>query len=239
MRSLILRCFRRDSKGISDAELQNLSGMKRLSFLNIIRGAELTGAGFQKAGKLTDLRTINLIDCPKVDDDGLKAIAAAAPNLSQLNVSLGNTGADELLITGKGIAALRPLKTLQSLTLRPAKGIDDDALAPLTGFPALRGLEIAGSGVTDKGLKTLLKHKGITYLELSRAQITDEGCADLARMVQLENIELVLTEISDDGLKKLKTLKKLKRLNISQTNTSQEAATELKAEIPGLNVSGP
>jgi hypothetical protein len=235
LRQLTLRCLRRDSKGVTDDDLVGLTESPNLNSLQVYRAFEFTGAGFRKVSRLPELRYVQFMECPKFSDEGLKALAAIAPNLSNLNV---HPGSSELSITKDGIAALRPLKTLQQLVLPSAPGIDDDAMVTIVTLPGLRYLEIPGSALTDKGVKTLLKLKSLTRLDLTRTQLTDDACTDLAKMAQLESLDFGLTEISDDGLKKLKTLKKLRRMNLSQSNISKEAAEELKKAIPGLEIQG-
>ena len=89
-----------DRTGATDAGIQELRGLRRLSHLWVFDTAGLTDAGLGTVSELPGLRELSLEKCPKITDQGLVALAKAK-GLRKLTVS-GCKG-----VTARGVTDLQ------------------------------------------------------------------------------------------------------------------------------------
>ena len=93
---------------------------------------------------IATLRSLDLSDSLRVDDDGLSAIGQLH-NLQELRLS-------RCSVTNGGVAQLRNLTRLKTLDLAGTM-IDDEALTSLAGLRDLEVLYVTNTEVTPAGAK--------------------------------------------------------------------------------------
>ena len=76
-------------------------------------------------------------------------------------------------------------------------------LAELRGLKKLVTLSLWSSQISDAGLKQLQDFKSLTTLILAKTEITDAGLMNLSGLTGLTTLSLDETEITDAGLKAL------------------------------------
>jgi Leucine-rich repeat (LRR) protein len=181
---------------IRDADLSSLS---RLSGLNVLSfsGDQITDAGLAHLGTLKRLETLRILSTSIPSPITSKGLAHLS-GLRQLK---------RLEISSTKIESLEPIRTLTGLQIIefPENSLDDNALAPLTGFDSLEILILrANPKITDTGLAHLSGLKKLYLLDLDNTSITDAGVAQLARITGLEEIHLNGTKTTRDGIAALK-----------------------------------
>ena len=83
-------------------------------------------------------------------------------------------------ITSVGLAMVRELPTLRSLTLEGSLAgheLGDDALDAIIGTRTLTDLYLTGRGFTDAGLAVLASKSKISYVSLRDSSVTPTGLA--------------------------------------------------------------
>lgn len=108
----------------------------------------ITSGNIQKIASLKSLTNLE-VRWPDLDDAGMKEIGRLP-----LVTSLYLPGAK---FTSAGLAELRPLKLLATLTMHDCKGVDDSAIPVLKDFKLLRDLNLQRTGVTEAGIAELEK----------------------------------------------------------------------------------
>ena len=107
----------------------------------ILSSASLTDLGVDRIAKLTDLKTLNLVNT-QITDEGLKHISNL-PNLRKLELGRNN-------ITDAGMDHLLGLKKLEFLALNNTR-VADKGLMKLSEMPRLNYLDIRRARVTPAG----------------------------------------------------------------------------------------
>lgn len=124
-----------------------VTALPKLEELHLGAGAKLSGADLQPLSRLPGLKILVLPVF--LEDAGLAEIARIA--------SLERLILNESSVTGKGIAALKPLKALTSLTLAQCREVDDHAIPALQELKGLKELIIRGTSITADGAADLQK----------------------------------------------------------------------------------
>jgi RNA polymerase sigma factor (sigma-70 family) len=214
---------------------EDLSPLRRLRSGDVqslrIRDADLGGDALAALAHLTELKEVNLLNCP-IGDEGARHLAVL-PDLKCLAIGgcqVGDEGLARLTalrslerldlgncwITEAGLAHVGRMRSLKSLSLYRSD-IADDGLAHLKGLTALESLRLADClHITDAGLANLAGLARLKSLDLESTPITDAGLAHLAGLVNLEDLNLPDTKITDAGLALLRGLRSLHRLSLPQ-----------------------
>jgi Leucine Rich repeat len=148
---------------------------------------------------------------------------------------------------GLGVSAVCSLAAVPS-----ARAADQEAVAALQklgGLSARAGsdseapvvkVEFNRAALTDEKLEVAVRHmkelKSLRAVTLGFTKVTDAGLVHLAGLPQLEELGLAQTAVTDAGLTHLKGLKKLKRLDLVGTKVTDKGADDLRAAIPGLDI---
>jgi hypothetical protein len=126
--------------------------------------------------------------------------------------------------------AVAALQKLGGLSARA--GADSEA-------PVVK-VEFNRAALTDEMLEEAVQHmKTLTSLRaltLGFTKVTDAGLVHLAGLPELEELGLAQTAVTDAGLPHLKGLKKLKRLDLVGTKVTDKGADDLRAALPGLDI---
>ena len=143
-----------DAKGLGDAGIAHLAGLKYLTRLRIAN-SRMTDLGLARLKGLTGLEWL-MLPGNHLTDDGLAHIEGLK-NLRLLEVGggffleLGGRGGD---ITDAGLVHLAGLTDLDFLDIRQSK-VSDRGLEHLKGLPNLREIWVSGTRITDGGIKKL------------------------------------------------------------------------------------
>ena len=133
---------------------------------------------------------------------------------------------------------------------RAAEAEDVAALQKLGGLPVRAGsdpatpvvkVEFNRAALTDAKLAEAVPHlKRLRFLRavtLGFTEVTDAGLVHLKDLSGLEELGLAQTAVTDVGLAHLKGLKNLKRLDLDRTQVTSKGADDLKAALPGQEIS--
>ena len=151
----------------------------------------------------SQLRTLDLGGCKRVEDGGLRAIAQGCPELTELMLA-GCEG-----ITGRGFQALFKYgKSLTTLHLMGSKHIADRDLEPLHTSPlrhTLTNIDFTGCArLTDRGVATIAQSIGrsLTSLSVAKTKVTDHTPTLLAHHCsRLRALDLSFcAEITEHGV---------------------------------------
>lgn len=161
--------------GITDAACESLGQLRQLRALVLKKtGFEremLSDAGLQQLTGLADLELLNLYG-NKITDAGLVHLAAFS-KLRELNLSLlpiTDKGLDHL----KSLTQLEHLDLLYSVGFS-GPTITNAGLAPLGSLSNLTSLNLTGSRMTDAGLESLQGLKKLTTLLLVHTGVSAGG----------------------------------------------------------------
>ncbi len=128
-------------------------------------------------------------------------------------------------ITNAGLAHIRHLRSLESLTIGGAP-IND--LSALSGLKGLENLDLAGTKITDDGLASIKDHIYLLHLYLSKTSITDAGLVHLTNMKDLRSLDLSGTKLTDKGLAHLRVLEKMEILKLRDNQITDAGLVHLK-----------
>jgi internalin A len=126
---------------------------------------------------------------------------------------------------------LRALRRRQSV--RKIKG---NGLAVLKSLQALKSLSLNGTRITDESLKHLLGVKNLTILLLNDTDESDDGTTTLALLPQLEWLYLNRTKVTDASMQKLGDLHELRFLSLLGTSVTDSGVADLHALVPSVRV---
>jgi len=212
---------------ITDADLKELAGMKRLQVLNL-SDSKITDAGLKELAGMKHLEALNLL-YTKVTDAGLEELAGLKlktlwiPFACQTDLGLQHY-----------LAAVDP----RSLNLNGWRKITDAGFKELGRLSQVRALYLSDTKITDAGLKTLTAMKKLRTLDLSDTALTDAGMKEVAGLEQLQALSIQYTKTTDAGIKELAGLKQLQALNLQHTKTTDDGLKELVglAHLRSLNL---
>jgi internalin A len=154
---------------ITDVGLERLASLPNLKELTM-GGNELGDAGLQALRQMPGLTYLDLNGRQGTDsnvwsiamsDTGLDAVLSLV-NLRELRfgctfVGVGVEGnrfatVSAMSVTTRWLERMKSLAKLEKLKLQGCNKVDDESLAVLAAFPALRELDLKGASVTGKGL---------------------------------------------------------------------------------------
>jgi hypothetical protein len=229
--------------GITDENLEQLSHVIDLEWLDLRSCKNITDKGMSYVSRMRNLKKLELYDT-QLGDQSLEILSKLA-NLQELNIHSTQItddglrflrGFTELVsldlggsspVTDDGLKYLEPLRKLEWLQLSESQ-FSDYAFVHLRHLTQLDHLFIGWSTITGLGFKHLSKLSRLESLFAAESQFTDEGLRYLAPFKRLKDLNLCSTKVTDKGLKYLKGLSKLKTLSLDGTRVTKEAKSKLK-----------
>jgi len=242
------------SGGVTDAHLACLQSLPRLQSLNLDgHNKKITNVGFSHLQHLTQLRSLDLGNCPQITNDSI-VFLRSMPQLTSLVLpahNLTNTGLEIIasLIqlqtldlsfaepTGASLVHLQPLTQLQSLTVSNITDTDLEHLQPLRH---LQSLKLGNLWITDgAGLANL--HPLAQLHTLTFESCIGLTCVDLTRLrplAKLTSLHLAFCpDLIDADLPRFRELAQLQTLHFDACSSiSQPGVVRLKASMPLLKV---
>ncbi len=216
--------------------------LKRLKVLRL-SNCWFTNAGLNELSTLPALVRLNLSG--ELPDDGMPHLGTMS-TLRHLSLT-GN------YVSNEGLAKLKGLTNLESLSLYSAHKITDEGLAPLAAFAKLKELtitdgKIEGRGlapittltslslennpVDDAGVEIIVRNKQLTDLNLSDTKITDKALELIGHSLpRLTELQLQHTQVTDAGIVELKPLPHLREVDASGSQVTEAAARDFKGVL--------
>ena len=216
--------------GLGKDAKYKLDGESRLTEISIEDGAELTVDDVSLFGRLSDLRSLKILNCRVLNDEmvdqltglkgldtlaltnsaltdaGVEKIVQAFPNLVELDLS-SNTN-----MTGAAMKQIASLAKLERLTLLQNR-FNDLNTRRLSKMPQLRAIDLRGNmEAGDMTLEVVGKLPNLTALKHRSTAVTDAGLEGLAESTTLESLlmqDFVITNDSGPHLAKLSKLSSL------------------------------
>src|SRR6516162_1434086 len=177
------------------------SQLHRLAVLPCLGALSVTGAQLTTLAGVTQLRTLQSLDCSETQVTDLSP-------LSELS-ALQSLDCSETWVTD--LSPLSELSALQSLDCSETQVTD---LSPVSGLSALQSLNCSETQVTD--LSPLSRLSALPSLHCSATQVTD--LSPLSRLSALQSLNCSETQVTD--LSPLSGLSALQSLNCSQCTLS-------------------
>ncbi|XP_069852416.1 F-box and leucine-rich repeat protein 13 isoform X2 [Dipodomys merriami] len=165
-----------DCKGITDGGLKLLSPLKQLTVLNLANCARIGDMGlkqFLEGPSSTKIRELNLSNCVLLGDSSIVQLAERCTNLNYL--SLRNCG-----------------------------HLTDQGLEYIVNIFSLVSVDISGTVICNEGLSILSRHKKLKELSISECyKITDVGIQGFCKNVPfLEYLDVShCTQLTDNIMK--------------------------------------
>ncbi|KAF7261899.1 hypothetical protein EG68_00724 [Paragonimus skrjabini miyazakii] len=185
-----LRQFTLQAYHVSDSALSYFSPKQRetLRTVQLIQCMDITNQGvINLVFALPNLKELSLSGCTNVTDECLDAICENLKGLSQLNLSWCSK------ITDNGLEYVsRSMPALRKLTLDRCVTITDIGLSYLSTKSVLQHLSLRWCiNLSDGIMPHLLGMTGLTYLSLAGCKrISEEGICQLARHPRLRRLEV-------------------------------------------------
>lgn len=156
-------------KTVTDTDMNRFAGQEELQEV-ILRGISLTESGIRFMGT-----------CP--------------------NITLVNLG--DIRINENWMAHFKGLRQLQTLEITGKTGYQGQGLEQLALLP-IENLRLYRSNLNDQGLAAIKDYKAVKALNLEDTEVTDAGLADLAGLSQLKALNAGVTQVTAQGLEHLK-----------------------------------
>jgi internalin A len=144
---------------ITDVGLDRLTPLLNLKEL-VIGGNKLTDAGLQSLRQFPGLTSLSLGGSQRTDS-GLWSISLTESGLDAVSTlkELRELRLDGMPVSARWLEKLKALNKLERLSLQGCKRLGDDAAALLASWPALRLLDLKGTGMTERGFAELRRAK--------------------------------------------------------------------------------
>jgi hypothetical protein len=208
--------------GVTDEELNQLAGLKNLTFLDL-GSASLTEEGLKHLAEFKNLTHFHFFNGGGVAPDTGVEYLSDLKKLTHLHLGVGMTDA--------GLKHLSGLTNLTDLSLMVNPM--DEGMKHLAGLKNLTVLELQYARVSDAGAKHLAGLKNLTLLYLPGSKVTDEGLKSLSGLTNLTNLTLGIGGVTVAGVKHLADLNKLTRLRVvCKTGVQKDVVEELQKVRP-------
>ncbi|XP_075923115.1 F-box and leucine-rich repeat protein 13 isoform X3 [Petromyzon marinus] len=199
-----------------DAVRAVCQGCAGLGSLQVVGCSSLTDGALKAVSALRQLRLLNVSDCAKLTDAGLRHLTegAAAAHLHELNLS-NCVRVSDLTLT----RLIPKCQSMTHLSLRYCDQLTDAGLELLGNMPALVALDLAGTNIQDQGLAAIGNNSRLKELCISQCiAISDLGLQKFCQRVRdLERLDVSHCRLlSDLGVKNLVfCCRRLTYLNLS------------------------
>lgn len=218
LRHLVLNANPISARGL--AHITNLKLLETLDLAN----TRCDATAMKELQKLPNLKNLHLYNSPYIDDKALEVVATL-PNLELLAI-------DDTKVSGKGIAHLKRLPKLWSLSLQKL-GLTDNEITSLKTFPNLSIVKLAEGRITSAGVKELAQIPRLTVLDLEYNPVDDKAVPYLLKLTNLKELNLGGSKMTAAGIKKLAALPNLEQINARQTaGVNQELVHQFLTDCP-------
>ncbi|XP_008149545.3 LOW QUALITY PROTEIN: dynein regulatory complex subunit 6 [Eptesicus fuscus] len=169
----ISHIYMANCKGITDSSLKSLSPLKQLSVLNLancIRIGDMGLKQFLDGPSSTKIRELNLSNCIQVGDATIQRLSERCQNLNYLS-------------------------------LRNCEQLTDSGVEYILNIYSLISLDLSGTNISNEGLSTLSRHKKLKELSLSECyQFNNYGIQVFCKVSQiLEHLDVsYCTQLTDE-----------------------------------------
>ncbi len=176
-----------------EGSLEKIAKLKQLVSFGSPSMAGPGIAALKSCKKLHDIRSENV---PAISDADVRALAAALPNLDDLDI-----GGPAL--TNACIPSLLSLKSLKSLMLH-SNELDDSVIEPLSKLSNLADLRLNSSKIVGSNLNVLKKFSSLRELHLDGCSVTDDALDVLVQLKGLTKLQFRNTKVTDAGIANFK-----------------------------------
>jgi hypothetical protein len=214
-------------EGLTDDDLEVLSGMPAVRELSITNANQVTDEGLAILADFDELEKLTLIKFPQLTNEGL-AFLAELSDLRELELIATPK------ITNQGLEPVGQLKNLHAFTTSGFK-IDGSIWKQLSGCP-LKSVTAAECELTDDALATLAEMETLEQVSLPQNKIRGPGLAQL-KGLKLTSLVLGHNPLEDSAIPHLKALTSLETLNLVGTPISKETGQELAKALPKCQIS--
>ncbi|MDR0327693.1 MAG: hypothetical protein LBI05_05285 [Planctomycetaceae bacterium] len=125
---------------------------------------------------------------------------------------------------------------LESLVVSGYRGLNDVAVAKLTGLKKLKTLGLTNSGISNAAIKTIAESfPDLVNLDVSQnSRLTDSAAREIAKLKNLETLGLLLCDFGEFGIMSLSSLPKLRAVDIRGNMKLGDGAMATLAKLPAL-----
>lgn len=215
--------FFRHTSGFSGDDLQSLAVLPNLGFFGC-PGEICDDEAMQHISALPKLRML-MAQGTVATDEGFKRLSRSA----SIEYIWGRECPN---LKGDGFTALAEMPALKGLAVS-CKFVDDDALAKLPAFPALK--ELMPMDVTDEGFRHVGRCHGLESLVLMYCRdTTDVATEHIQALPNLKKYHGGYTRITDRSLEILSRMSSLEELSFEGCKAITDAGLAALASLPHL-----
>ncbi|XP_052029052.1 dynein regulatory complex subunit 6 [Apodemus sylvaticus] len=192
-----------DCKGLTDSSLKSLSVLKQLTVLNLTNCVRIGDIGlkhFFDGPASMKLRELNLTNCSLLGDVSVIRLSERCPNLHYLN-------------------------------LRNCEHLTDLAIEYIAGMLSLISIDLSGTLISNEGMTILSRHRKLREISLSECvNITDFGIRAYCKTsLVLEHLDVsYCTQLTDDIIKTIAIFcTRITSLNIAGCPKITDAGMEI------------
>jgi hypothetical protein len=208
---------------LSDDDLRRLA--KARTLVEVQTSVKSGDKALVPLASLGRLKSITLKGGVSFTSQALKTLAPILPNLELLDLSPS-------FILDEGIADLSACRRLKSLTLDT---ISPTGLASLKDLKELVSLSLEDAAITDDALVNLQGLINLKTLNLGNSNISDAGLEHLVGLKKLEELTIAGGTVTDAGLIAIRKLPALKKLDIQEGwKVTPEALATIRQDLPNL-----
>ncbi|XP_056655486.1 dynein regulatory complex subunit 6 isoform X2 [Monodelphis domestica] len=161
----------------------------------------ITDTCLQSIANLGKLRVLNLTNCIRIGDNGIRNLFDGISGLKLRELNLNSCGQlSDLALATMG----ERCRSLTYLNLRNCPQLSDCGIEFITQIPSLISIDISATAITDEALTSLSKHKKLKELTVSECEyITDFGIKEFCQSTPiLEHLDTSFcVKLSGDILK--------------------------------------
>ena len=215
--------FFRHTSNVRSDDLQSLAALPNLGFFGC-PGEICNDEAMRHISALPNLRMLMA--------QGTVATDAGFKSLSQSKTIEYVWGRECPNLTGAGFAALADMPALKGLAVS-CKFVDDDALARLPSFPALK--ELMPMDVSDEGFRHVGEcHQLESLILMYCRDTTDVATEHIQALPNLKKYHAGYTQITDRTLEMLSRMNSLEEVSFEGCKSITDAGLAALASLPRL-----